>query len=160
MEQKIVDFSVFPDIMDTAVKDISQRVAQLAVQNADKQDWKAENSFSVLATTQGDYDLTIVFCTKSEILRTITENMKHGREASEEDIPVYITEFFNILCGHIVSAMNSKCHCKARFGIPKLISGLYEPEYTQDTHSSHWKQEYFYHCNNGVIRVETLCKCS
>lgn len=159
MEQNIVDYSVFPDIMDSAVKDISKRVARLTVQIADRQDWHAEDSYSVLATIQGDYNLTIVFCMEANMLRTITENMKHGMEASEEDIPVYITEFFNILCGHIVSAMNTKCHCKARFGIPKLICGIYEPEITQDFPYPQCRHEYFYHCDSGIIRMETLCKC-
>lgn len=143
------------EILDTAVKDISKRVAKLDMLNADSAEINTEGSSSLVSTTKGDYCLTIILYTEDRVLRAITENMKRGVAADDADIPIYTTEYFNILCGHVVSTMNNRAHTAARFTIPRIVKGRcedIEPE-------SELKQELFYNCSYGPVKVETFYKC-
>lgn len=146
------------EILDTAVKDISKKVAKLDMLNTDSAEINTEGSSSLVTTTNGDYALTIIFYTEEPVLRAITENMKRGQAANAEDIPIYTTEYFNILCGHIITNMNKKSHTSARFGVPRMVKGQCNEETQSELHD---KQELFYNCSYGPIKVKTLYKrCS
>ncbi|MEG0566364.1 MAG: chemotaxis protein CheX [Hungatella sp.] len=140
-------------ILDTAVKDISKQVVGLTMQDVPAQHVEMEEPCSMSITTQGDYCLRIVLYADGRILRAMAQNMKHGVSADDTDISIYTTEYFNILCGRIVSAMNMKHHSSARFGIPKFVRGAYQNRFAQEPQC---RQEYFYNCNIGTIKLETL----
>lgn len=142
------------EILDTAVKDISKRVAKLDMLNTDSAEINIEGASSLVSTTKGDYCLTIIFYTEDRVLRAITENMKHGATTNDADIPIYTTEYFNILCGHVISTMNNKAHTAARFTIPRIVKGQCENIDTQSL-----RQELFYNCSYGSVKVETFYKC-
>lgn len=147
------------EILDTAMKNISKRVAKLDMFNSATVEIDKDKSCSFVITTKGDYCLTIVLYAGNDVLRAITENMKRGETADESDIAVYTTEYFNILCGHVISAMNNSIHASARFGVPQMVKGRYMED--DSPNSMENKQELFYKCAYGPLKVETLYKqCS
>lgn len=153
MGQSIICHAEVGTILDTVMKDISARVAGLTVQNVSEKEIGTKISsepYSLIIDTRGDYDMRIILSADAHVMQTITKNMKRGREVAEEDIPIYSGEFFNILCGHIVSTVNTQNKKKASFGIPKFIKGSY-PE-TDIGNSQH----YFYKCQEGAMELETI----
>lgn len=143
-------------IVDSAVKDISKRVAKLNISNTESVKIEADDTCTLYTTTSGDYHLTIALHTDSRVLRAITENMKRSAAVSEEDIAIYPIEYFNILCGHVVTAMNNIQRTKARFDIPRIIIGPYETIY--NTPEQRW--EYCYDCPYGPVKLETFYHCA
>lgn len=147
----IADISV---IVNNAVQDIFKKVAGMPVQSVSCQDMSEGDLWSLVITTQGDYHMTVILCANYGTLCSIAQNMRHGMPASDSDVPIYITEFFNILCGRVVSAINMKTHSTARFGIPRLnkgvcISGM-------DEEDEMCRKEYFYQCGDDLFRMETV----
>lgn len=141
------------EALDNAVKDISKRVAKMDMENIDSAEIDDGDSNSLVTTSKGDYKLTIVFYTNSFVMRAITENMKRGKVATEEDIKEYTTEFFNILCGHVVTALNKKNNAAARFGIPIIVKGMYSDNELESTDKL---QKLFYKSNYGIVEVKTI----
>lgn len=120
-------------------------------------DMDTENINTLVVTAKGDYCLTIAFYAESHVLRGITENMKRGATASDTDIEIYTTEYFNILCGHVITNVNKAAHTSARFGIPKMVKGCY----MDDTpFGAQIRQELFYDCGFGPVKLETLYQSS
>lgn len=140
------------EILDNAVKEVTKKVAKMDFINAGASEIDAGHSSSLVTTAQGDYILTIIFQTSDSVLRGITQNMKRGADVNDDDIPIYAAEYFNILCGHVVSRMNRKAHTDARFGIPQVIKG----GYMEGTEQGKKRQALFYCCALGTVKVETF----
>lgn len=139
------------EILDSAVKDITKRVAKMELTNVGTSDIDQEKARSLVTTTHGDYVLTIIFHTSDVVLKGITRNMKRGGDVEESDIAIYAAEYFNILCGHVISAMNRKAHTAARFGIPKVIKGGYQ----EDVAEGKQGRALYYASPLGTVKVET-----
>lgn len=131
-------------------------VQKISAQDVSQQYMRAEEIKSLIISTQGDYCLTIVLSAEKDILRSIASNMKHGADADDSDIAIYTAEFFNILCGQIVSAINIKNHLKARFSIPQCIKGAYLIGITEE---GFYRREYFYRSDYGTVKLEILSRC-
>lgn len=114
------------ELTDVTIKRISQTVALLDIRSVETHPFELQNFDSLVVTTSSDYFLTIVFRADNCVLRAITRHMKRGiPDVAEDEIVIYTSEFFNILCGNIVTVINNSLHTSARFGIPKRIRGLY-----------------------------------
>lgn len=138
-------------IVDSAIKDISRRVAKLDMVNTDSVQIKSEDTCTLYTTTRGDYCLTIILYTKIPVLKAITENMKRSPMVSEDDFAIYPIEYFNVLCGHVITAMNKAYCTKARFDVPQIIKGLYSDP-NRDIRKEKW--EYCYNSSFGPIKLE------
>lgn len=148
----MLPFQVISQIVDECTLDISKRVAKIDV--AIKQDdiiYEAEKPFTLYVTTSGDYNMIVSLCMDKSILETITKNMKHCSSVSDEDISICVIEYFNILCGRIISSVNKQLSLKSYFSIPQLIEGIcFKPDKSCAIY------ERFYDFNCGIAKFETL----
>lgn len=128
-------------VTDQVVKDIALQVAKLEISPQEEQvDLPEEDCGSLVIDTKGDYELTLVFSAGQQVLRAISNNMIRGL-ATDEDIPVCAVEFFNILSGRVISAINNRTHSVARFAIPRLVNGV-RPVPSSDKDLSWWVLNY------------------
>ena len=142
------------EILDSAVKDISHRVVAIDVVNSsDSSELASSQPCSIYTRTKGDYDMTFVLSTDFAVLRQMTRNMKRGAEASEEEVPLYMQEFLNILCGHIVSRMNKRANLKAFFDVPNFMQGEFKPGSGTPAKFT----EYYYSSPYGMLEIKVLC---
>lgn len=140
------------EILDSAVKDISHRVVNIDVVNSPDNNKKTSlQPCSVYTKTKGDYEMTFVLSTDYEVLKQMTQNMKRGAEASEEEVPLYIQEFLNILCGHIVSKMNKRTNLKVFFDVPSFVKGEFEPK-----GKGKFTKQYYYDSPYGSLGIKVL----
>ncbi len=140
-------------IIDSAVIDISKGVAKTdVVRVCEPKGFLAEHPCTIFTKTKGDYDLVILFCTDRGVFRELTRNMKRGADVCNEDIAIYMSEFFNIFCGHVVSAVNRIEHVKAYFDVPNFVEG----DYDCDTGSIRFHKKHYYDSPYGTMKLEAL----
>lgn len=141
------------EITDTAVKDISQRVAKLDMQRTEIADIDSTDSSSLVIVADGHYPLTLVLYAGKRVLRAIGEHMKREEIVDDDEISIYTTEFFNILCGHVITMLNNRSHTETRFGIPHMQNGLYSL-----LPPNRLMQKLFYHSCYGSVVIYTFCR--
>lgn len=141
------------EITDHVVKDISRRVAHLEIQSVAAASIDIADSSSLVMNTDGNYPLTMVLYADSRVLRGITLHMKHGETFDDDEVLVYTTEFFNILCGHVITEVNNRSHTVTRFGIPQIVKGVYNL-----LPPARKMESLFYNSNYGPVIVQTFCR--
>lgn len=146
-------FSDIYDIADEKTKHIFERVGGMTLKSTEADVKPAKNACSFSVKTTGDYCMNIVLHAEYEIFRSVAVNMKRGGVVKDSDINIYITEFFNILCGHIISAINKKYTCSARFGIPDMVKGYYQGG---NSGKLQHRKKLTYLCSNAAIELELL----
>lgn len=139
------------EITDHAIKTVSFKVARLEMKKSSCDKQKNWNDTDFLMTaTSGDYELFILLFAECSVIHAITQNMKHGVPPREEDIPLYFKEYFNILCGHVVSCYNNANHASARFGVSQFFTRhAKDRPYPKNTPL----HELCYQCSDGQIKV-------
>lgn len=106
------------DIIDTNMVDFSARVAGLALTPAPP--GEIPGAWCICLSVKGTYQFRLLLHAGKGTLEDIAQRMKRA-PASEEDIPLYAMEFFNILGGRIISEINQKFRQSARFTPPAFL---------------------------------------
>lgn len=138
-------------LLERAFMEITQKVAGFQVNPTVTMKVDVANCQSLLLRTSGDYTATLVLKAEDHIFYEIACSMKRNREITQDDLAVYTTEYFNMLCGYLVSHLNHRTGMKARFGIARLVkeegvSGLFEGEAVQ----------LFYECPYGQMVFQSI----
>ncbi len=58
----------------------------------------------------------------------LTRCIMQTQEVTPQDVEVFMKEYFNVLCGHIVSRLYQETKIPARFSIPVFYHGRFAPE--------------------------------
>ena len=104
------------DIIEKNILNISRGIIGVNVEKCSEQSDKAE-SFTIYLETSGEYSLSLYMRADMDTLRSIAAKMKHSIPG-EEEISMYVTEFFNIMGGRIVSEINKNFGKKAMIKPP------------------------------------------
>lgn len=78
-----------------------------------------QDAYTLHLTAKGTYDLNLFLYADKDTLQKIADNMKRS-PATENEVSLYVMEFFNILGGRIVSRINKLYQQNARFAPPKI----------------------------------------
>lgn len=106
------------------------------------------DAYTIHLCAKGSYQFDLYLQTDIKTLAHIAGQMKRGPVTSEE-IPMYATEFFNILGGHIVSKINRLYQQTARFKPPVFFSDDFRiNEVQEDT------LIFYYRYLDGGVKVE------
>lgn len=136
------------EIMDEETQQITQKMAGIQLKPVERELEDNGHLSSLSAQVDGHYTLSLVYHAEDTLLRSIAERMKRSDVANEEEVAMYTKEFFNILCGRIVSRFNNAAKTSGRFGIPKYVRGVY----MSDLHPSD-VIEICYHSCDGNARI-------
>lgn len=115
-------------IVDDAICDITKRMAGIDLQQTQRNFNESDDVCSMHVSVGGTYQLSLICLADGRLFRAIAERMKRSPVEDEEDMQVYAKEYFNTLCGHIVTRINLKTKSSARFGIPDFQQGAYAVE--------------------------------
>lgn len=142
------------EIADTAFKRVAKLVAKLSIEETGKISFDSETS-SLVATTVMDGDLiTMVLCASNRVLRAITSSMKHHLPLVSGDMEAYTAEFFNMICGNIITIVNDTFNISVGLAIPSFQKG----EYSDITIPERTKKELLYESGNGPISLQFFYK--
>lgn len=118
----------FQKILDNAVRDITKRIAGIDLETAKWPQGDDNEVASLYTDTRGSYKITVVYHAETRLLRYIANKMARRPVEDPEDVEMYAKEYFNILCGNIISTINQMTKSSARFGIPQYCRGFYTAE--------------------------------
>lgn len=98
--------------------------------------------FTVYSVFERGFNSSLSMCAEKALLTRITQAMMRETEVTQRDIEDFSKEYFNILCGHIVTRLFKMTKTAARFSVPSFHTGRYDPNdqlehliinYTSDT---------------------------
>ncbi len=102
-------------IIDANVLEITRKITGIILTAS--QPMKVPNTQTLYLCAKGSYQLDLYLHADKDSLKHIACTMKHD-SVTEEEIPLYTTEFFNILAGKIISTINQLYKQSARFRPP------------------------------------------
>lgn len=140
-------------ILDDTVRDITKRLADIELKKADWAQAGTDDVASLYTVTTGSYKITVITYAETRLLRYIAEKMARRTVDEPEDVEMYSKEYFNILCGHIISKINRQTNSSARFGIPQFRRGFYVVEDCPGI-----VLEVSYQSDAGSIQVQSRCR--
>lgn len=106
-------------IIDEAVINITKRVANITLKRSDGLRPGSSGHSTLRITTTGAYRMTFVYRAPPRVFQIIADTMKRRSCTDEADMAEYVKEYFNILCGRIVSGINRETGASVRFGLPE-----------------------------------------
>ena len=110
-----LDEHALVELIHRTVVDITRQIAKIDLRLC-SQDPDPANELCTLHTTiDGDYHTELVLHADRALLHRLTENMMEAKTTDPEDMEEYSKEFFNVLCGHIVSEIFRRTKLPARF---------------------------------------------
>jgi len=81
---------------------------RLSCEQSASRDETSNRKMSVIsAEIGGDYNISIYFLAEHSLFLRLARNML-GEEPGEEDVRIYVGEFFNIVCGRFISELINK----------------------------------------------------
>lgn len=111
----------WPVIIDDIIRDVTFKVANLDLCGYDRACISPESQIALVTTVTGHYEGNIVFLSGNHVIRGISENMKHEQITQQSELELYTVEYFNILCGRIITAICNRSNLSARFNIPRML---------------------------------------
>ena len=140
------------DLLNHSVCEMTSRIAgfemhRIFAVSEDLSNWK-----TFLIRVKGDYTATVLMSAEDPVFYEIARRMKRQNEISKADIAVYVTEYYNIMCGFFVSAFNRERNLSARFGIPEYLKRAY----IQNTKLNHDTVRLFYQCAYGKDVIDAM----
>ena len=132
-------------MINTDIISITSQVAGISLARSQPIDIADANTISLSA--KGAYQLNLFLYADWKTLAEIAGNMKH-MPAAQEEIPIYIVEYFNILGGGIVSKINRRYRLSARFTSPVFWDHKICYEGDEGEHVS-----FYYHSQHGAVKV-------
>lgn len=83
---------------------------------------------TVHITFKRGFTSSVTMCVENAMLVRMARSALWLEEVTQEDVEDFTKEFFNILCGHFTAALYKATKVAARFSVPSLYTGRFEPE--------------------------------
>ena len=112
-------------IFDASFFDITKKLVRLEVSRVEKIEEEQKNTILVQGyrekiRTQGAVNATVICQFPEPLFQYIINTMHGGTSPDEEEIPLYINEYMNIICGHAISKINNITKTKSRLSVPEF----------------------------------------
>lgn len=108
--------------MDEVVKDITKRMAGIDLERASTDALPSDGKVSALiAEVSGTDGFTLVYNAEDALLREIAQKMKRKPVEDMDEVGEYTREYFNVICGHVISQLNRKTQSTLRFALPQYL---------------------------------------
>lgn len=128
-------------LLDEQLQSIFRRMTGLSLQSTPDPLVQPEDAWSLAISAKGDCRLTFLMCAQWDVWHGIARNMNHGKAVPDENVFLYVGELFNVLCGRVLSAINTRYRCSARFSVPRVLRGGYTGQ-----GSAYW-------CDCGAVKL-------
>lgn len=88
----------------------------------------SEDTCTVHTLLEGGHRAAILLHADTPLLVRMARNILGSDIVTPRDIQDVATEYFNVLCGRIVSGLFRAAHISSRFHVPRFEPGCYQPE--------------------------------
>jgi hypothetical protein len=118
----MVQWESIQELMDEVVKDITKRMAGIDLERASTDALPSDGKVSALiAEVSGTDGFTLVYNAEDALLREIAQKMKRKPVEDMDEVGEYTREYFNVICGHVISQLNRKTQSTLRFALPQYL---------------------------------------
>lgn len=121
------------DIVDTAMRDITNRMDR--IYPCQQGIHLSNDTCTVCTTFEGGYHADLILYMDTALLSRLTKHALQEESVSQQDIEEFSKEYFNVICGHIVSRIFRAANIASRFSIPRFYPGQRAP--SQNAGSRH-----------------------
>lgn len=147
----MVDYETLSKIIDDAVEDISFKLASMEMHRIQEVDVSFSQPINLAVTVKGSKEIRIILQADKALLEKISERMKRQVIEDDNDITLYATEYFNILCGHIIASYNNMYRNRIRFTVPYQYGSNNSGDCQDDI-----VHQFNYKCNNGFLSIQVI----
>lgn len=114
------------NVLDSVMRDITNRVANIQLC---KKDSALSNQICTVHTDfEGPCHASLTLCADTSMFVRLTKHVMQSEAVAPQDIEDFSKEYFNVICGQLVSHLSRRAHLHSRFCIPKFYTGLYLPD--------------------------------
>ena len=114
------------EIFDQVVRDITRREAGICLAPGEAE--PSGEVFTVYAVFERGFDTCLSMSAEAAMFVRLTRGMMQREDVTDRDVEDFTKEYFNVLCGHIVSRLFRETRVTARFSPPVFRRGRYVPE--------------------------------
>ena len=114
------------EIFDQVVREITQREAGICLAPGNTE--PDGELFTVYTIFERGFHTCLSLCAEASMFVRLTQGMMQKEDVTRRDVEDFAKEYFNVLCGHIVSQLLRETRVPARFSPPSFQQGWYAPE--------------------------------
>lgn len=113
-------------LLDQVVREVTEREAGIRLQVGAGE--PSGEVCTVYTSFRRGYQTVLSLCAERSLFTRLTRGMMQEDEVSAQDVEDFSKEYFNVLCGRIVSLMYPETKVAARFELPAFCEGRREPQ--------------------------------
>lgn len=114
------------EIFDQVVRDITRREAGIRLVPGEEAPGGA--LYTVYSVFERGFNSCLSLTAEAPMFVRLTRGMMHRENVTDRNVEDFTREYFNVLCGHIVSRLFRETRIPARFSPPVFCTGWYLPE--------------------------------
>lgn len=114
------------ELFDASIREVTQKETGICLYQGGVP--PEEELFTVYSVFERGFNSSLSMCAEKALLTQITQAMMRETEVTQRDIEDFSKEYFNILCGHIVTRLFKMTKIAARFSVPSFHTGRYDPD--------------------------------
>lgn len=114
------------EIFDQLVREVTRREAGICLAPGSNE--PAGELFTVYTVFERGFNTCLSLSAEASMFVRLTQGMMRKEDVTRRDVEDFAKEYFNVLCGHIVSRLFRETRIPARFRPPVFRSGWYVPE--------------------------------
>lgn len=136
------------EVFDRVLVSMTKVLTGLEINNTEREEREVKNAFVETIHTSGNFDAFISCEVEPELYEYIIFAMHGGSSPCEEEKPLYMNEFMNIICGRSVSIINNSTGYASRLSVPTFHDSLQEVTVQPKAE----QKVLFYGTTKGVLR--------
>lgn len=114
------------NILDCVMRNITNRVVNIQLC---KQAMRfSGDTCTVHTKLTGGYDATLILYADTNLMTRLTQQCVQEEKVDPRDVEDFVREYFNVICGQVVSKLFQTTRVPSRFHIPCFCAGKYIPE--------------------------------
>lgn len=114
------------EIFDQVVREVTRRESGICLAPGETE--PEGELFTVYTVFERGFNTCLSLCAELSMFVRLTRGMMQKEDVSRRDVEDFAKEYFNVLCGHIVSRLFQETKIPARFSPPAFHQGRHVPE--------------------------------
>lgn len=142
-------------VFDDTFRNVTKKIIKLDLCESREEkngDWDEviRHGYREMIYTHGFMDVIMVCHFSEELFHYIVNTMNGGSPPPKEEVPLYLNEYVNIVCGYAVSELNTMYRKKARVSVPHY----YDPDdYLEIGKEEKERTLFLYESEHGSLKV-------
>lgn len=117
------------ELFNRELVSLTKALAGIELIQAGQENWGNRDTLVETIYTNGDFNSFILVEMEQELFEYIVSMMHGGSPPDEEEKPLYMNEYINIICGRAISVINNERGHKSRLSVPTFHGNSFEESY-------------------------------